>query len=97
MGGYAPVWNQPFLFDLPGDSVNDFCFDFIVMRGKIRTKDGVVGHVMIGPESTKEGTKHWTEILSPRPLDTAKWHNIMPLINYKPSVEPGRHKARKDS
>ena len=98
-GGFAPVWNQPFLFDLSGDSVNDYCFDFIVMRGKIRNKDGVVGHVMVGADSTKEGNKHWKEILSPRPIETARWHNIMPVFNYKPNPETPRQKYmyRKDS
>ena len=95
--GHIPVWNQPFLFDLPGDNVNDYSFDFVVMRGKFRTKDGVVGHVVVGEDSTRDGTKHWKDILSPRPSETVRWHTIMPVFNFKSKIEPSKLNTRKDS
>ena len=84
--GYNPIWNQPFLFDLTGSDVDEHYLDFIVMREKIHTKDGIVGHVTIGPNCGKSGRNHWREIMSPRPLETAKWHSILPMFNFKPSL-----------
>ncbi|XP_060569772.1 synaptotagmin-4-like isoform X2 [Ruditapes philippinarum] len=84
--GYCPIWNQPFLFDLSGSDVNEYSLDFVIMRGKLHTKDTVVGHVTIGPNGCRSGKLHWKETISPRPADTAKWHSIAPVLGSKPAT-----------
>lgn len=79
--GYSPIWNQPFLFDFSGNDVNEYCLEFVVMRGKLHTKDTVVGHVTIGRNGCRSGKQHWKEITSPRPSETAKWHSIVPVLS----------------
>ncbi|XP_045215890.2 synaptotagmin-11-like [Mercenaria mercenaria] len=81
--GYFPIWNQPFLFDLSGSDVNEYSLDFVIMRGKLHTKDTVVGHVTIGQNGCRSGKLHWKEIISPRPAETAKWHSIAPVLSSK--------------
>ncbi|KAK3098394.1 hypothetical protein FSP39_019094 [Pinctada imbricata] len=46
--GYSPVWNEPFLFDIPSADIDNHSVEFVIMRGKLYSKDGVVGHVTIG-------------------------------------------------
>lgn len=82
--GYCPIWNQPFLFDLGTEAETTHSIDFLIMRKKLHTKDAVVGHVTIGENSCRSGRHHWKEIMSPRPLESAKWHAIMPVLNLEP-------------
>lgn len=74
--GVNPVWNQPFLFDLPSCETDEYWLQFLIMRGHIYSRDGVVGHVLVGPGTTTSGEAHWNEAMEPKALDTAKWHNI---------------------
>ncbi|XP_035667597.1 synaptotagmin-4-like isoform X1 [Branchiostoma floridae] len=76
--GSSPVWNQPFLFDIPSDQVEDYSLEFVVMRGRIYTRDGVIGSVLIGPAAPPSGVSHWNETLQPRARESARWHTIQP-------------------
>ncbi|XP_052793380.1 synaptotagmin-1-like [Mya arenaria] len=78
--GYNPIWNQPFLFDLSDSPETVYSLDFVIMRKKLHTKDAVIGHVAIGENGCRSGRSHWKEIMSPRPLETAKWHSIAPVL-----------------
>lgn len=80
--GYNPVWNEPFLFDMPAYDTKNYLFDFIVMRGRKYTKDCVIGHVMIGPNTTKSGNAHWQDAITPYGAEIAKWHSILPRLQY---------------
>ncbi|XP_041376517.1 synaptotagmin-4-like [Gigantopelta aegis] len=80
--GTSPVWNQPFLFDIPSSLVDSITLEFVIMRGKLHTKDGVVGHVVIGPYGPRSGVNHWKDILKSWGLETARWHNVMPVFKY---------------
>ena len=80
--GYNPAWNEPFLFDVPTATVDKYSLEFVIMRGKLYSKDGVVGHVIIGPEASKAGINHWAEVIRPRAAEIAKWHNILPVFKY---------------
>ncbi|XP_067667753.1 synaptotagmin-4-like [Haliotis asinina] len=80
--GYSPVWNQPFLFDTPRSEITDLSIEFVIMRGR-RYKDGVVGHVTIGPEMSGTGHSHWEEIMKPHGNDIARWHNLMPVFKFQ--------------
>lgn len=78
--GYNPVWNQPFLFDVPADDTDSYSLQFVMMRGKFYTSDGIVGHVPLG-SNIKGGTGvgHWHEAMQPRAKEVAKWHNLQPF------------------
>ena len=80
--GYNPTWNEPFLFDIPSRDVQHYSFDFILMIGRKYAKDSVIGHVTVGPDTTKTGITHWTEAMSPFGVDIAKWHSILPRFQY---------------
>lgn len=81
--GVNPVWNQPFLFEIPSNDLNSYSIDLVVMRGRFYTKAGILGHVVIGPAATKTGYDHWLETTSPRSTESAKWHNILPIVKYR--------------
>jgi len=48
------------------------------MRGRIYTRDGVIGSVLIGPAAPPSGVSHWNETLQPRARESARWHTIQP-------------------
>ncbi|XP_023241237.1 synaptotagmin-4-like [Centruroides sculpturatus] len=80
--GVNPVWNQPFLFDLPSKETEEYWLQFLIMRGRMYSRDGVVGHVLVGPGTTPTGEAHWNEAMEPKALDTAKWHNICTVDDF---------------
>ncbi|XP_013771818.1 synaptotagmin-7-like [Limulus polyphemus] len=80
--GPNPVWNQPFLFDIPETEVHQYSLQFLVMLGRIYSRDGVVGQVLVGPGSTPLGIAHWNEAISPSTVESAKWHNIVQADKY---------------
>lgn len=77
-GGLNPVWNAPFLFDLPQGDVAQLplLFEFIIMQGRLYTKSSVLGRVLIGSSASEEGRAHWKEVLSRGQTETARWHSI---------------------
>lgn len=81
--GYTPVWNQPFLFDIPNSTVSEHSLELVVMRGRRHTKDGVIGRVVIGKQGSKSGSDHWQEMIRPSSREVAKWHNILPVFRFE--------------
>ncbi|RWS24847.1 synaptotagmin-7-like protein [Leptotrombidium deliense] len=80
--GINPIWNQPFLFYLEEDKVNSYWLQFLVMRGKLYTKDGAVGQIFIGEKTTISGKAHWNEIMKPEYVAVAKWHELSSLTSH---------------
>uniref|UniRef100_A0A3Q3L3K3 Synaptotagmin-4-like n=2 Tax=Mastacembelus armatus TaxID=205130 RepID=A0A3Q3L3K3_9TELE len=76
--GPNPVWNAPFLFDLPpGDIIQlPLVLEFIVMQGRLYTKSTVLGRVLIGNNVSEAGQGHWKEMCSRGQIETARWHSI---------------------
>lgn len=81
--GYSPVWNQPFLFDIPSRSVSECTLELVIMRGRLYSKDGVIGRVVIGRQGPKTGVDHWQEMIKPCAREVAKWHNILPVFKFE--------------
>lgn len=81
-GGLNPVWNAPFLFDLPPGDVTQLplLFEFIIMQGRLYTKSSVLGRVLIGSGASEEGRAHWKEVLSRGQIEAARWHSIQPDV-----------------
>ena len=80
--GSTPVCNQPFLFDVPSHVIKNYSLEFVVKRGKLLSRDEVVGHVTVGPDSTQSGTAHWREITESYGLESTKIHNLLPVLKY---------------
>nr|XP_006811224.1 PREDICTED: synaptotagmin-4-like [Saccoglossus kowalevskii] len=80
--GHSPVWNEPFLFDIHNRHVSNYSLEFILMKGRFYSRHGVVGHVLIGPDTTESGIAHWNEAMQPRARETARWHSILPVSKY---------------
>ncbi|XP_038639971.1 synaptotagmin-2-like [Scyliorhinus canicula] len=78
--GYNPVWNAPFLFDVPPGDIEglQLSLEFIVMQGRIYTRSGVLGHVLIGANASETGRTHWKEMSSRGHVESARWHTIQP-------------------
>ncbi|CAG2104808.1 unnamed protein product [Medioppia subpectinata] len=74
--GVSPVWNQPFLFDVNETEINTYWIQCLVMQGKSYTKDGVVGQVLIGPNTTVSGVEHWSDVMRSESREMSKWHPI---------------------
>ncbi|KAM8876869.1 synaptotagmin-5 [Synchiropus picturatus] len=77
-GGPNPVWNAPFLFDLPPGDIAQLpmLLEFIVMQGRLYTKSSILGRVLIGSDAAEVGRGHWKEMCSRGQMETARWHNI---------------------
>ncbi|XP_029000873.1 synaptotagmin-5 [Betta splendens] len=77
-GGSNPVWNAPFLFDLPPGDISQLplVLEFIVMQGRLYTKSCVLGRVLIGTTAPEAGRGHWKEMSSRGQIETARWHSI---------------------
>ncbi|KAG7467985.1 hypothetical protein MATL_G00137980 [Megalops atlanticus] len=78
--GYNAVWNAPFLFDLPPGDVTELplVLEFIIMQGRIYTKNSALGRVLIGSEAPESGQVHWKDVCSRGQVETARWHTIQP-------------------
>ncbi|XP_034732499.1 synaptotagmin-5 [Etheostoma cragini] len=76
--GANPVWNAPFLFDLPSGDITQLplVLEFIVMQGRLYTKSSILGRVLIGSDATEAGQGHWKEMCSRGQIETARWHII---------------------
>lgn len=76
--GYNPVWNAPFLFDIPSGNIESLAvsLEFIVMQGRIYTRSCVLGRVLIGADAPEMGRMHWKEMSSRGHVETARWHAI---------------------
>ncbi|KAL3866184.1 hypothetical protein ACJMK2_043512 [Sinanodonta woodiana] len=79
IAGYNPIWNQPYLFTVNKDNMTGYSMEFILMRERIYTKDSVIGHVILGDESSPTEQRHWQ--LS-KTVETEMWHNIIPVLTY---------------
>lgn len=76
--GPNPVWNAPFLFDLPSGDITQLplVLEFIVMQGRLYTKSSILGRVLIGSDASEAGQGHWKEMCSRGQTETARWHTI---------------------
>ncbi|KAJ3593509.1 hypothetical protein NHX12_005843 [Muraenolepis orangiensis] len=78
VAGPNPVWNAPFLFDLPSGDITQLplVFEFVVMQGRLYTKSSVLGSVLIGSSAQEAGQGHWKEMCGRGQLETARWHTV---------------------
>nr|XP_014349305.1 PREDICTED: synaptotagmin-7-like [Latimeria chalumnae] len=78
--GYNPVWNAPFLFDIPAGNIQEhqLSLEFIVMQGRIYTRNCVLGRVLIGTNASEVGLVHWKEMCNRGHVESARWHAIQP-------------------
>uniref|UniRef100_A0A3Q1FSV9 Synaptotagmin-5-like n=1 Tax=Acanthochromis polyacanthus TaxID=80966 RepID=A0A3Q1FSV9_9TELE len=76
--GANPIWNAPFLFDLPPGDITQFplVLEFIIMQGRLYTKNSILGRVLIGSDASEAGQGHWQEMCSRGQMETARWHTI---------------------
>ncbi|KAM9223838.1 synaptotagmin-5-like [Leptosomus discolor] len=77
---YNPVWNMPFLFNLPAGDIQqqELCLEFTVMQARIYTRSSPLGRVQVGPRAPGDGLLHWREMCSRGQLESARWHPIQP-------------------
>ncbi|XP_060924646.1 synaptotagmin-5 [Limanda limanda] len=78
VSGPSPVWNAPFLFDLPPGDITQLplILEFIIMQGRLYTKSSILGCVLIGSDASEAGQGHWKEMCSRGQIETARWHAI---------------------
>ncbi|KAM4743721.1 synaptotagmin-4 [Anableps anableps] len=76
--GPNPIWNAPFLFNLPPGDITQLplALEFIVMQGRLYTKNSILGRVLIGSDASDAGQEHWREICCPGQTETTRWHTI---------------------
>ncbi|KAM6942741.1 synaptotagmin-5 [Xenentodon cancila] len=73
-----PIWNAPFLFDLPPGDITQLplALEFIVMQGRLYTKSSILGCVLIGCHASEAGQGHWREMCTLGQTETTRWHTI---------------------
>ncbi|CAM9401025.1 unnamed protein product [Bubo scandiacus] len=78
--GYNPVWNTPFLFNLPAGDIQqqELSLEFTVMQAHIYTRSSPLGRVRVGPRAPGAGLLHWREMCSRGQLESARWHRVQP-------------------
>ncbi|XP_069029911.1 synaptotagmin-5 [Embiotoca jacksoni] len=76
--GPNPIWNAPFLFDLPPGDITQLplVLEFIIMQGRLYTRSSVLGRVLIGGDASEAGQGHWREMCNLGQMETARWHTI---------------------
>ncbi|XP_024864477.1 synaptotagmin-4 [Kryptolebias marmoratus] len=77
--GPNPIWNAPFLFDLPPGDITELplALEFIIMQGRLYTKSSILGRVLIGNDASEAGQEHWREMCCPGQTETTQWHTIL--------------------
>ncbi|XP_078541271.1 synaptotagmin-7-like [Lissotriton helveticus] len=78
--GCSPVWNAPYLFDVPLGNIQEqhLCLEFTVMQGRIYKRSTVLGRVQIGVGAPEAGLIHWKEMCSRGHVESARWHTLQP-------------------
>ncbi|XP_066445429.1 synaptotagmin-4-like [Eleutherodactylus coqui] len=76
--GSSPVWNAPFLFDVPLELVRSeyLHLEFLVMQGRIYNRARVLGRVVIGVGTSEPGNVHWQEMCNKAPVECSHWHTL---------------------
>ncbi|XP_075064327.1 synaptotagmin-4-like isoform X2 [Mixophyes fleayi] len=76
VSGSSPVWNAPFLFDVPLESVQSqsLHLEFLVMQGRIYNRARILGRVLIGAGTSEAGKAHWQEMCRKAPVECSYWH-----------------------
>ena len=64
--GVNPVWNQGFLFDVDGDTIDEYSITIRIMNHDLLTSDEVIGQITIGAQSEGSGKEHWDETMRKR-------------------------------
>ncbi|XP_054588575.1 synaptotagmin-5-like [Nothobranchius furzeri] len=82
VGGPNPVWNAPFLFDLPPGDITQLSLtlEFLVMQGRLYTKSSILGRVLIGTDASEAGREHWRDTCCPGQTEITRWHIVQPDI-----------------
>ncbi|XP_037553525.1 synaptotagmin-5 [Nematolebias whitei] len=77
--GPNPIWNAPFLFDVPPGDITELplALEFIIMQGRLYTKSSALGRVLIGSNASEAGREHWREMCNPGQTETTQWHTIL--------------------
>ncbi|XP_071424926.1 synaptotagmin-4-like [Pithys albifrons albifrons] len=80
ISSYNPVWNMPFLFNIPAGDIQqqDLALEFIVMQARLHAHGSVLGHVQVGTRAPGTGLLHWRDMCTQGPLESARWHQIQP-------------------
>ncbi|XP_072237308.1 uncharacterized protein [Leuresthes tenuis] len=76
--GPNPIWNAPFLFDVPSGDITHLplALEFIVMQGRLYNKSSILGRVLIGSDASEAGKEHWREMCCLGQTETTRWHTI---------------------
>ncbi|XP_063782434.1 AT-rich interactive domain-containing protein 3B isoform X2 [Pseudophryne corroboree] len=82
VSGSSPVWNAPFLFDVPLESAQcqTLHLEFLVMQGRIYNRARILGRVRIGPGTSQTGKSHWQEMCRKAPVECSCWHVLQPDV-----------------
>ncbi|XP_077174133.1 synaptotagmin-4-like isoform X2 [Paroedura picta] len=80
IAGCSPVWNTPFLFNVPSGDILEqaLSLEFTVMQARLYTRSCAVGRVLIGPDAPEMGQIHWREMCSRGSVESARWHVVQP-------------------
>ncbi|KAJ6664177.1 hypothetical protein lerEdw1_008393 [Lerista edwardsae] len=86
IAGYNPVWNTPFLFNVPAGDIQEqqLSLEFTVMQARLYTRSCAVGRVLIGPDAPEMGQVHWKEMCSRGNVESARWHAVQPGVQLCP-------------
>ncbi|GAB6028565.1 hypothetical protein CHUAL_002706 [Chamberlinius hualienensis] len=78
--GRSPVWNQPFIFDIPQKKLDKYSLQFITyISVGMNQPHQTIGHVIIGPDVKGSGHEHWNEAIKPKSLESTFWHKLQPI------------------
>lgn len=87
----APVFNEPFEFDITGMDVKDVCLEIFIMDHDRFRKNDVIGIVYVGLHGPSDsGTSHFNEVLSSLGQQVTHWHHLIPHQQLK---KRKRHKS----
>ncbi|XP_018108438.1 synaptotagmin-4 isoform X2 [Xenopus laevis] len=76
--GSSPVWNAPFLFDIPAQALEEdtIALEFVIMQGRVHNRARTLGRVRIGAGASEAGLAHWKEMQDRDPKECARWHAL---------------------
>uniref|UniRef100_A0A8C3PDJ1 C2 domain-containing protein n=2 Tax=Chrysemys picta bellii TaxID=8478 RepID=A0A8C3PDJ1_CHRPI len=82
IAGYNPVWNTPFLFNVPAGDIQEqqLYLEFTIMQARLYTRSCTLGRVLIGPHAPEAGLLHWKEMCCRGQVESARWHVIQPNV-----------------
>lgn len=71
-----PVYNESFVFEVPGGSLENVSLEFLLLDWDRVTKNEIIGRLEIGAKKSENVEAHWKQVVENPRKQIAEWHKL---------------------